>query len=173
MLRDPGQEAVIREILARPRRYALYGMSANPVRPSYFVGSYLAGHGFDFVSINPGVKAIFGHPCYPKLSDVPGGPEVAVIFRRAEECPGVVREAVAAGAKYVWLQFGLVSEESRQIAAEARVGYVEDRCLKVEHSRYLGNLYQAGINTGLISARRRKGASSGQEAVSVAAVCRL
>ena len=80
---------------------------------------------------------------------------------------------MAAGAKFVWLQFGLVSEESRRIAVEAGIGYVEDRCLKVEHSRYLGNLYQAGINTGLISARRRKGTAASEEGVSVAAVCRL
>ena len=171
MLRDIQQETVIREILSQERLYALYGMSSNPIRPSYFVGTYLNGHAFNFVSINPGIKEIFSRPCYPRISDMPSTPDVVVIFRRAEECPGVVREAIAAGAKWIWLQFGIVSEESRKLAAEAGIGYVEDRCLKVEHSRYLGNLYQAGINTGLISARRRHSSTREDGGISMAPLC--
>lgn len=174
MLRDHDQEQVIHEILSKPRRYALYGMSSNPIRPSHFVGTYLAGHGFDFVSVNPGLTELFGRPAVARLSQVPGGLGVVVVFRKVEECPAVVKEALENGAKYIWLQYGLVSPESRELCRLAGVPYVDDRCLKVEHCRYVGNLFQAGVNTGLVSAARRKTHSAElTEGLSVAPVCQI
>lgn len=155
MKRDIHQEEVVRTILKTFHRFALVGMSGDVIRPSYFVGTYLAGHQFDFVSVNPKYAELFGRPCFKSLKDIRPVPEVVVVFRRAEDTPPVVTEAIALGARAVWLQFGIVSPESRLIAEKAGIPYVEDRCLKVEHARFYGNLHQTGFNTGIISSKKR------------------
>lgn len=155
MKRDKQQDKVVRNILDNLTRYALYGMSGNPVRPSYFVGTYLSGNGFDFVSINPRLQELFGRPCFAKLQDVTRPPEVVVVFRRAEETPQIAKEAIQIGAKALWLQYGIQYPQTRKIAEEAGLLYVENRCIKVEHARLYGKMHQAGLNTGVISSRKR------------------
>ncbi|HEB29730.1 MAG TPA: CoA-binding protein [Spirochaetes bacterium] len=159
MKRDTEQENTIRRIFANYKSFALVGMSGNKIRPSYFVGTYLKANHFDFVSVNPAYDSIFGSPCFKKLEDIDPPPEVVVVFRRADKTPPVAREAVRIGAKVLWLQFGIRNEESKKIAEEAGLLFIEDRCVKVEYARYHGNLHQTGFNTGLISSRKRKSAS--------------
>jgi len=171
MKRDTSQEQVIRQIFANYKNFALYGMSGNKIRPSYFVGTYLALHHFDFVSINPQFDTLFGHPCYKKLREIQPAPEVLVVFRRAEETPQVAQEAVENGVKVLWLQYGIRWDETKKIAEDAGLLYVEDRCIKVEHARYFGNLHDGGINTGLISSKKKKLLGSGP--VSMAETCEI
>ena len=156
MKKDIQQEKTILKVLSTYKKYVLYGMSGNEVRPSYFVGTYLQSQNVDFISINPKFSNLFGRPCYPSLSCVPSPfPEVAVIFRRAEYTLELAQEAMKMGAKVVWLQLGIKYEPTKRIVLDMGLDYVEDRCIKVEMARYGGKLYQAGFNTGIISSKKR------------------
>ena len=117
------------------RRIAVVGLSDDPSRPSFGVASYLLAAGKDVIPVNPKHQRVLGLKCYPSLANVPGLIELVDVFRRAEYCPGVVREAIAAGARGVWLQSGIVSDEARQLAGEAKLDYVENRCLMVDLMR--------------------------------------
>ena len=131
---NPGaREAdAVRRMLAG-RRIAVVGLSDDPSRASHGVASYLASVGKEIIPVNPNYTTVMGRPCYPSLEAVPGPIDVVDVFRRPEFCADVVRSAVAVGAKGVWLQSGIVSEEARRIAREAGVDFVQDRCLKVDH----------------------------------------
>jgi len=132
----PGKEekAAMEHMLAG-RRIAVVGLSDDPSRPSHEVASFLASIGLEIIPVNPKYSEVLGKKCYPSLHEVPGTIDVVDIFRRAEFCPEVVREAIEVGAKGIWLQSGIRSPESRRLAQEAGVDYVEDRCMKVEHGR--------------------------------------
>ncbi len=136
------------------RRVAMVGLSANPMRPSYFVGYYLQRMGFDVFPVNPRYEEILGVKCYPALASLPEAPEVVDVFRRPEDVPRIAEEALSAGAKALWLQFGVVNEDAARRAREAGLLVVMDRCMKIEHGRYNGGLHWAGINSGVISSRR-------------------
>ena len=123
------------EILKKYRRVAVVGASANPERPSYQVASYLIEHGYDVVPVNPGAREILGRVAYADLSAIPGGVEVVDIFRRPEYVPQVVDDAIAAGAKAVWMQLGVVHEAAAERARASGLEVVMDRCTKVEHMR--------------------------------------
>ena len=146
---------VIRKALTR-KRIAIVGLSANPLRASNFVGRYMAFHGYDVVPVNPAEETILGRKSYPSLSAIP--PEWPVdivdVFRQASAVPQIATEAVAIGAEFLWTQFGIVSEEGAAIARAGGLEVVMDRCLKVEHARYLGRMHWFGLNTGRISASR-------------------
>ena len=114
------------------RRIAVVGLSDSPYRPSYDVAAYLRSAGYEVVPVNPTHQTVMGLRCYPSLADVPGAIDVVNVFRRPEYCADVAAEAVEVGAKGIWLQSGITSDEARQIARRAGVDYVEDRCLKVE-----------------------------------------
>lgn len=123
------------EILKKYRRVAVVGASANPERPSYRVASYLIEHGYDVIPVNPGVREILGRVVYPDLSAIPGGVEVVDIFRRPEDVPPIVEEAIKIGARVVWMQEGIVNEAAASRAREAGLTVVMDRCMKKEHVR--------------------------------------
>ena len=148
---------IIQRILRGMRRVAIVGVSANEVRPSYFVAYYLKRMGFDIVPVNPRYKEVLGLPCYPDLGAIPEPPEVVDVFRRPGEVGGILDEAIAVGAKALWLQFGVVNEEEGRRAQEAGLSVVMDRCMKIEHGRYKGSLQWAGMRTGVITARRSRG----------------
>ncbi|MEZ5558973.1 MAG: CoA-binding protein [Pseudomonadales bacterium] len=148
---DPG---VIRAAL-RERRVAVVGMSSNELRASHFVGFYLKRHGYEVVPVNPREAAILGLECYPSLAAIPEPVGVVDVFRDPAAVPDIAREAVAVGAKFLWLQFGVISEEGVRIAEQAGLGVIVDRCMKIEHARYQGRMHWLGLNTGQISARRR------------------
>jgi predicted CoA-binding protein len=137
----------------------MVGASANHSRPSYFVFSYLRTRGkFDVTPINPTIREIDGIPAQPSLGAYAaerGAPDIVDVFRRAEEAPQVVREAIAVGAKAIWFQYGVINDEAIRLADEAGLDVVVDRCIKVESARFDGGLALGGMNTGLLTARRR------------------
>ena len=128
-----GSEADAVRRMVNARRIAVVGLSDDPSRPSYDVASYLKSVGKEILPVNPNHKTVMGLTCYPSLAAVPGDIDVVDVFRRPEFCADVVREAVEVGAKGVWLQSGIRSDEAREIAARAGIDYVENRCLKVDH----------------------------------------
>jgi len=129
---EAAEAAAVRRMLAG-QRIAVVGLSDDPSRASFGVASYLRSVGKEIVPVNPNLENVMGLKCYPRLEDVPGPIDVVDVFRRPEFCADVVRSAVAVGAKGVWLQSGIVSDEARAIARKAGIDYVEDRCMKVDH----------------------------------------
>lgn len=146
--------AKLRRILKDNRTIAVVGLSANWYRPSYFAAKYLQEHGYRVIPVNPQYDSVLGEKCYKALADIPGKVDVVDCFRRGEEIPALAREAVAIGARVLWMQLGVTSAEGRRIAEDAGLEVVEDRCMKIEHGRLFGGLGWAGVNTKVISARR-------------------
>ena len=148
-----------RDLLDRSKTVAIVGASPNPTRPSYFVFSYLRIKAkLRIAPINPTVAEIDGVTSYPTLAAyavVHGAPDIVDVFRKPAEAPAVVREAIAIGAKAIWFQYGVINDEAIRMADDAGLDVVVDRCLKVESARFDGGLAVAGLNTGLITARRR------------------
>ena len=143
-------------ILRESESIALVGVSANPIRSSNFVASYLVRTDFRVYPVNPVYDEVLGLKCYPSLADLPESPDIVDVFRREDQLPGVVDEAIAVGAKVVWFQLGLRHDEAAQTAVEAGLGVVQDRCLKIEHARFAGGLHLGGFDTGVISSKRRR-----------------
>jgi predicted CoA-binding protein len=133
-------DAEVRDLLRGVKVIAVVGLSANPDRPSNQVGWYLHHQGYRLFGVNPKcpVPEVFGVPVLPALDQVPEPVDLVDVFRRPEYTPDVAREAVAVGARALWLQLGIRNPEARAIAEAAGLAYVEDRCLKVEHGRLLG-----------------------------------
>jgi predicted CoA-binding protein len=148
-----------RAILRGARTVAVVGASANPARPANFVLTYLLSSSADYEvwPVTPNETEILGVRAYPSLADLPGEPDIVDVFRRTDQLPGVAREAVAAGAKTLWMQLGLHSDEAVEVAHSAGLNVVSNRCLKIEHARFHGGLHLAGFDTGVISSRRARG----------------
>jgi predicted CoA-binding protein len=148
-----------RDLLARTRTIALIGASNNPTRPSYFVYSYLrTATAFAVAPINPTIASVDGVAAFPSLAAyaaVHGAPDIVDVFRRPDLAPDVTREAIAAGAKAIWFQYGVVNEEAIALADAAGLDVVVDRCIKVETARFNGGLSMGGMNSGIVTARRR------------------
>jgi predicted CoA-binding protein len=143
------------QILRRSRSVAVVGASDNPSRASYFVATYLlASSPYEVWFVNPRLSSILGRPVYPSLADLPGRPDIVDVFRRHDDLPGVLEEAIAAQARVFWLQLGLSREDVARRGTEAGLQVVMNRCLKIEHARFHGGLHLAGFNTGVISSRR-------------------
>ncbi len=155
LLAEPDARERLR-ILAEARSVALVGVSANPLRSSNFVATYLIRTPYRIYPVNPNYDEVLGLRCYPSLADLPEVPDIVDCFRRVEDLPQVVEEAIAVGAKVVWFQLGLRHEEAARRAREAGLVVVQDRCLKIEHARFAGGLHLAGFDTGVISSRRRR-----------------
>jgi predicted CoA-binding protein len=146
--------AGLRRILAQSRTIAVVGLSANWYRPSFFAAKYMQDHGYRIVPVNPTYEEVLGERCYPTLAAIPGPVDMVDCFRKSGEIPALAREAVAKGAKVLWMQLGIRNDEAARIATDAGLDVVMDRCMKIEHARILGGLHWAGINTGVISSRR-------------------
>ncbi|GMQ93837.1 MAG: CoA-binding protein [Acidimicrobiia bacterium] len=142
------------DIIRGARTVALVGVSANPIRSSNFVASYLVRTPMRAYPVNPAYQEVLGITCYPSLADLPETPDIVDIFRRPDAIPGVVDEAIEVGAKVVWFQLGLRHDEAAQRALDAGLQVVQDRCLKIEHARWHGGLHLAGFDTGVISSKR-------------------
>lgn len=141
------------EILRRYRNVAMVGLSANPFRPSHFAAIYLLAEGYNVIPVNPRERDILGRSCYASLRDIPGPVEVVDIFRDPSAVPAIVDEAIAVGAKVIWMQLGVIDEVSAARAKAAGMEVVMDACMKIEHARFFGGLNLVGLNTGVISAR--------------------
>jgi hypothetical protein len=121
------------KILKSSRTIALVGLSPKPDRPSYRVASYLKEQGYNIIPVNPAEKEILGETCYPDLASVPMSIDVVDIFRRSEEVPSIMAEAIRIGAKAVWMQEGVINEEAANRAREAGLMMVMDKCMLKEH----------------------------------------
>lgn len=121
-------------ILNSYRVVAVVGLSPKPERPSYQVAQYLQNHGYRIVPVNPGCREILGEKCYPDLKDIPFPVEVVDIFRQVDAIPTIVADAIAVGAKAVWMQLGLEEPQSAQEAEKAGLRVVMNRCMKVDHA---------------------------------------
>lgn len=132
--------ATVRDLVTNPGTIAVVGISPRENRPSYGIAAYLIAQGITVYGVNPAYagQTILGRPVYASLTDVPEHIHIVDVFRRGEETPPVVAEAIAAGADAVWLQLGISNPESRQMAEEAGLLYVEDRCIMVDHRTLAG-----------------------------------
>jgi predicted CoA-binding protein len=147
----------LRRILYDNRRIAVVGISAEWHRPSYFVGKYLLEHGYTMIPVNPKYAEVLGQRCYPDLQTAAraAGPiDVVDCFRKSEDIPALADEAIAIGAKVLWMQLGVVNEAAARKARAAGLEVVMDRCVKIEHGRLFGGLAWAGVNTRIVSSKR-------------------
>jgi predicted CoA-binding protein len=132
------------EILNTSRIVAMVGLSPDPERPSYIVASYLKEQGYRIIPVNPQVKEILGEPSYPDLVSIPGPVDVVDIFRRSEDVPAIVEEAIKIGAKVVWMQEGVINEAAAARAAEAGLSVVMDKCMRKQHMEMQSKLEGGG-----------------------------
>lgn len=144
----------LRRILKDCRTIAVVGLSAEWHRPSYFAAKYMQQHGYRIVPVNPKYAEILGEKSHARLEDIPFPVDMVDVFRREADVPPIARSAVAIGAKCLWQQLGVKSQEADGIARAAGMDSVMDRCVKIEHARLFGGLHWAGVNTRVISARR-------------------
>ncbi len=144
----------LRRILKQARTIAVVGLSANWYRPSYFAARYMQEHGYRIIPVNPTYPEVLGEKCWPDLKAIPEPVDMVDCFRKSEEIPAIAEDAIAIGAKVLWMQLGVVNEAAAQRARDAGLEVVMDRCVKIEHARLFGGLGYAGVNTRVISARR-------------------
>ena len=160
-------DTLIKSILRSVKTIAMVGASGNEIRPSYFAMMYLLNKGYKIIPVNPGAagKEILGQKVYASLKDVPAPVDMVDIFREAKYAPEIVREALSEkdrlGFKYVWMQLGVVSEEAAKLAEDAGLTVIMDRCPKIEHGRFSGELGWIGVNRGIIDNRRSQTFSHG------------
>jgi predicted CoA-binding protein len=144
----------LRRILLEYKTVAMVGLSQDWSRPSNFAAKYLLDHGFDVIPVNPKYDEILGQKCYPDLKSIPTPVDIVDLFQRVERIPPFVDDAIAIGAKLLWLQLGIVDEVQAKKATDAGLEVVMDRCMKIEYARLFGGLNTIGVNTGVISAQR-------------------
>jgi hypothetical protein len=144
----------LRRILKTGKTIAVVGLSANWWRPSYFAAKYLQEHGYRIIPVNPQYQEILGEKCYPNLRAIPEKVDVVDCFRKSEEIPPLADEAIAIGAKVLWLQIGVINHAAAEKARDAGLDVVMDRCMKIEHGRLFGGLNWCGVNTKVISSKR-------------------
>jgi predicted CoA-binding protein len=144
----------IQRVVHGARTIAIVGLSANALRPSNFVGFYLKRHGYRVIPVNPRESEILGEVSYPSLSDVPEPVDVVNVFRAPDALPAIAAEAVAIDTGALWCQFGVINEEGARLAEDAGLDVIVDRCLKIEHARYVGRMHWLGFNTQRITSLR-------------------
>jgi predicted CoA-binding protein len=144
----------IQRVLLSAKTIAIVGLSKNTLRASHFVGFYLRRHGYRVIAVNPREHEIFGEPSYASLREVPEPVDIVNVFRAPEALPGIAADAVAIGAKNLWCQFGVINEQGARIAADGGLSVVMDRCIKVEHARYVGRMHWLGFNTQRVTSVR-------------------
>ncbi|MBL6751930.1 MAG: CoA-binding protein [Nevskia sp.] len=144
----------LRRILAETKTIAVVGLSADWFRPSYFAAKYMQEHGYRIVPVNPKYETILDEKCYRSLKDIPFKVDMVDVFRKAEDCEPIARDAVAIGARTLWLQLGVVSPQAEAIAKAGGLDVVMDRCVKIEYARLFGGLSWMGVNTRVISSHR-------------------
>jgi predicted CoA-binding protein len=127
--------SVEEEILRKYRTVAVVGLSSNPERASHSVAAYLKEHGYRIIPVNPVESEVLGERAYPDLRSLPEPVEVVQVFRKSEDVPPIVAEAIEVGAKVVWMQEGIVNEEAARRAREAGLAVVMDRCMRTVHRR--------------------------------------
>lgn len=153
-------DAQIKKILRSVKTIAMVGASANEIRPSYFAMMYLLNKGYKVIPVNPVAagKKILGQTVYASLKDVPAPVDMVDIFREAKYAPDIAREAVLEkdrlGLKVLWMQLGVISPEAESIAEDAGLTVIMNRCPKIEHGRFSGEMGWLGINRKVIDNRK-------------------
>ncbi len=148
----------LRRILRDNRVIAMVGLSANWYRPSYFAAKYMIDHGYRVIPVNPSYEEVLGQRCYAALRDIPVPVDIVDCFRKSEEIVPLAEDAVAIGAKVLWMQIGVINPAAAEIAGNAGLDVVMNRCVKIEYARLNGGLNWIGVNTGVISAKRPEAA---------------
>mgnify|MGYP006283696073 FL=1 len=146
---------LLKQVLQQHKTIAVVGLSADWFRPSYFAAKYMQEHGYRVIPVNPKYPDILGETCYPDLLSIPHPVDIVDVFRKPADTPAIAADAVKIGAKVLWLQLGVVNLEAQQLAMQAGLTVVMDRCVKIEHARLFGGLGWFGVNTGVISAQRQ------------------
>jgi uncharacterized protein len=156
MNHDSYSDAYIKDILSRCRIIAMVGASANPSRPSYFAMKYLKQKGFRVIPVNPGQagKEILGEKVYASLDEIKEKVDIVDIFRSSDAALSITRQAIGIGAKVVWMQLGVRNDEAAQLAEQAGLQVVMNRCPKIEYGRLSGELSWAGVYSRRLSSRR-------------------
>ena len=144
----------LRRILRACRTIAVVGLSAEWHRPSFFAAKYMQQHGYRVVPVNPRYTEVLGERCYPSVAGIPFAIDMVDVFRRSEDVLPIAQQAVGTGARCLWQQIGVENLEADALAQKAGLDSVLDRCVKIEHARLFGGLHWAGVNTGVISAKR-------------------
>ena len=150
-------DAGLSAILTSMKTIAMVGASTNWNRPSYFVMKYLQGKGFRVLPVNPGAagQELLGETIYATLADIPVPVDMVDMFRKADAAPEVATDAIAIGAKVLWMQLGIEHAEAAATAEDAGLQVVMNRCPKIEYARLFGELGWGGVNTGILSSRRK------------------
>ena len=130
----------IKNILSSYKTIAIVGLSPKSGRPSYQVASYMLEAGYRIIPVNPGQSEILGLPCYPNLASIPEPVDIVDIFRRPADIPPIVAEAVKIKAKVIWMQQGIINNEAAELARQAGLTVIMDRCIKTDHAELPGNL---------------------------------
>ena len=144
----------IQRVIHSAKTIAIVGLSRNHLRSSYFVGFYLRRHGYRIIPVNPRETEVLGEKSFKSLADVPVHVDIVNVFRAPDALPDIAREAVAIGASNLWCQFTVINEEGGRIAEEGGLSVIMDRCIKVEHARYVGRMHWLGFNTQRITSVR-------------------
>ena len=153
-------DSLIKSILRNVKTIAMVGASGNDIRPSYFAMMYLLNKGYNIIPVNPGMvgKEILGQKVYASLKDVPAPVDMVDIFRESQYAPEIARETVAEkdrlGVKVLWMQLGVISQEAEKIAQDAGLTVVMNRCPKIEHGRFSGEIGWMGVNRKVIDNRK-------------------
>ncbi len=142
-------------ILRKAKSIAIVGASPNSTRSSYFVATYLLqSSDYTVYFVNPMVDEILGQKSYKSLADLPEVPDIVDVFRKGSDIPEVIDEAIAIGAKTVWVQLGIWNQDAAVYGESKGLTIVMDRCIKIEHARFHGGLHLLGFDTGVITARK-------------------
>lgn len=141
------------QILKNTKTIAMVGLSSNPFRPSHYAAIYMLAEGYTIIPVNPRETEILGRKSFASLREIPEPVDVVDIFRDPAAVGPIVDDAIAIGAKVVWMQLGVINEAAAARARAAGLQVVMDACVKIEHARFFGGLHMVGLNTGVISAR--------------------
>jgi len=131
-------DRTMKDILLSAKTIASVGLSSNTEKESYWIVSYLKDQGYHIIPVNPTATEILGEKAYPDLASIPEKIDVVQVFRKSEDVPPVVDDAIKVGAKVVWMQEGIVNEEAAQKAREAGLQVVMDACMRATHRRLIG-----------------------------------
>ncbi len=149
-------DKVIKKILREVRTIAAVGLSANDMRPSYFSALYLLNKGYRVIPVNPRYvgRDILGQTVLASLDDLDEPPDMVQLFRKSDEVPPLVEDAIRIGAKVIWMQLGVRHDEAARRAEQAGLQVVMDRCPKIEYGRLFGEIGWIGVNRRTLSARK-------------------
>lgn len=134
----------LKRILEETRTIAMVGLSPNPQRPSHEVAEFLMARGYTVIPVNPGCSEVLGHKCYPSLRDIPGPVDMVDVFRNPEDVPPIADDAIAIGARTLWMQLGVINAAAAVKAEQAGLRVVMNHCPKIEFGRLFGRETRSG-----------------------------